>query len=140
MNYESQIKLLTALLAASPESSELRWERATTFERWGNALLKRDDVDAALEKYRACVEEKAEILANGRSEAAEDAERRLWLAKNYLGIATLERQRGRVDEARDRCEAAIRTLEEGGEVEPSSERNEILQNARSILTALDQRR
>ena len=140
MNYESQINLLTALLAASPGASELRWERATTFERWGNALLKRDAVEAALEKYRACVEEKAEVLANERNESAENAERRIWLAKNYLGIATLERLRGRDGKARDCCEAAIRTLEEGSDAAPSNEKDEILQEARSILSALDEKR
>lgn len=137
-NFEAEINLLSALLRLTPASSELRWERAVTFERWGNALLKRNDVDGALAKFRTCLAEKGQALldANEPGDAKVDANRRLGLARNYLGVATLERAQGRIAEARDDCQAAIRTLEERRESGTTKEINDVMQDARNILKTL----
>lgn len=115
MNHENRIKTLNALLAVS-KSPELLWERAALFESLGTELLKDCYVTAALEKFRASVADKRKALLAEESVATrpKDVEatnfRRLALARNYLGIAMLEKWSQRFDRARTAAEAARRTL------------------------------
>ncbi|MBQ2789396.1 MAG: hypothetical protein IJE97_07135 [Thermoguttaceae bacterium] len=133
--YEIQVDLLNVLLQLEPNSNELLWERSTLLERWGNALLKRNRFDAALEKYRASVGDKIAVLESETERDAMEADaKRLRLARNYLGIATLETIMERRDEARADCEAAIQTLEKVTRCkETRKEVEELLQDARETM-------
>lgn len=97
--------------AATPRATGLRWELATLWESRGNAALKRGDVEEALTAYRKCVEEKAVVVANLDAKTPKADAKRVALAGNYVGIALLQRAKGRFAEVRAACEAALRTLE-----------------------------
>lgn len=139
MIYEHNANILIALGTLPSWRKASRWARAMQKEARGRELLVSGDVDGALENFRASVEEKAAAVAEIEDEAREGF-RRIELARNYLGIATLERMRGCVAAARAGCEEAIRILEIRGDSAVASGKSvEILREAREALVALDER-
>jgi len=112
MGVVERIKVLESLTKLSPSASDLHWELATLWEARGTESLKRGAVEEALAAYRKSVKAKVAALANVDEKTPGADVKRVILAGNYVGIATLERATGRFDEARADCESAIRTLEE----------------------------
>ncbi|MBR4103750.1 MAG: hypothetical protein IKK39_06780, partial [Thermoguttaceae bacterium] len=99
MGVVERIKVLESLTKLSP-SNDLYWELATLWEARGTESLKRGAVEEALAAYRKSVEAKVAALANVDEKMPGADVKRVILAGNYVGIATLERATGRFDEAR----------------------------------------
>lgn len=110
--------LLDTLERIVPDTDIWREIRARRVEEAGRRLLLAGDREGALEKFRTCVKEKKAVFierwnaAKSKSDAASVAANMRELARNYLGIAILERRAKRFDATRAACEAAIEILEQ----------------------------
>ena len=146
MNFEGKSRFLNVLSRVLSDSEIYRETLAWQNEERGRELLLAGDVEGALEKFRASVEEKSRLLAERvarlatREEASKElTARRLELARNYLGVALLERFKKRFDAARSSAEAAIAALDEidVDDEETRDEKKRIRRETGKLLKGLD---